>query len=283
MTSARHKVTCWENSGQIARREHRSVGRLSVEKGAKSSRKALPLPNIPYESNFVGSTMRNGILRTLFMLAGGLLLISFIAMAAALLAARMGISNLGTSLAPPVAMAANISHRSAAFERRISTGGSWDIFLVDGRTGQVRQITTHPAMDRFPVLSPDGKSVAFVSWRDGNSEVYVIDVEDGALRNISNHPAYDTLPVWSPDSSMLVFVSDRDGNSEIYLADIYRGLIQNLTHMASHDSNPQWTTDGAWIMFSAYGTLGWDEFQISIDGHRSLVMASHPYPLELNR
>lgn len=243
--------------------------------------------------------------RQVGLAATRLLLIVGMAITAALLVTRISTSNIAASLAPPMAMAvddvletpdaadardspgnvivSNVNHQRVVFEYVSSDSASWDIFLADGQMDQVRQITTNRADDRFPVLSPDGNSIAFVSWRDGNSEIYVIDIESGVFRNISNHPAYDLLPVWSPDGSMLAFVSNRDGNGEIYLADIDRGLVQNLTHMPSHEISPQWSPDGAWIRFRSYREVGWNGYLISLDGKRSLVMASHPQSLELNR
>jgi len=35
-------------------------------------------------------------------------------------------------------------------------------------------LTNNPAEDEFPSWSPDGKKIAFQSYRDGNSEIYVM-------------------------------------------------------------------------------------------------------------
>jgi len=43
--------------------------------------------------------------------------------------------------------------------------------------GQKRAISTNPAIDAAPILSPDKKKVAFNSDRNGEVAVYVIDVE----------------------------------------------------------------------------------------------------------
>ena len=157
---------------------------------------------------------------------------------------------------------------------------NWEIFLTNRMTGERRRLTHDFASDRFPVVSPDGRRVAFVSWRDGNSEIYVVDVESGVLRNLSNHPAQDLLPIWSPDGSMLAFVSDRKGHEDIYLADVSRGLIHNLTKSPTDDTCPQWSADGRSMTFRSYHEGSWDDYRLLLDEHRLIHLNTFP-PMEL--
>ena len=81
-------------------------------------------------------------------------------------------------------------------------------------------LSSTPNMDANATLSPDGKSVAFDSWRDGDGEIYVKSA-DGALPplRLTRQAGFDSQPVWSPDGRRLAFISDRDGNDEIYVMD----------------------------------------------------------------
>ena len=63
-----------------------------------------------------------------------------------------------------------------------------------------------------PAWSPDGRTIVFVSWRDGNGEVYAMDADGSEPRNLTQHPAKDVRPAWSPDGRRIAFVSRRDGN-----------------------------------------------------------------------
>ena len=52
--------------------------------------------------------------------------------------------------------------------------GNWEIYMMNADGSNQINLTHHPADDRGPVWSPDGKRVAFFSNRDGNEEIYVM-------------------------------------------------------------------------------------------------------------
>jgi len=85
--------------------------------------------------------------------------------------------------------------------------------------GEVR-LTNNPATDWSPSWSPDGKKIAFDSYRDGNGEIYVMNADGSGQINLTNNPADDGITSWSPDGKMIAFVSGRDGNDEIYVLNI---------------------------------------------------------------
>jgi TolB protein len=82
-------------------------------------------------------------------------------------------------------------------------------------TGLVR-LTESPGLDDYPAFSPDGRRLAFVSSRDGQSEIHVANADGSHPTNISRHPGRDVFPTWTPDSRGVTFVSDRDGVPDLY-------------------------------------------------------------------
>ena len=100
-----------------------------------------------------------------------------------------------------------------------------------------------------PAWSPDGRKLAFVSRRDGNSEIYVMNADGSEQGNLTQHPASDSHPSWSPDGRKLAFVSRRDGNSEIYVMNADGSGLRNVTRAPSDDLDPAWSPDGRAIAF----------------------------------
>ena len=64
-----------------------------------------------------------------------------------------------------------------------------DIYTVPVQGGEARQLTTHPAHDSYPVWSPDSRTIAFASDREGNFDIFVVDREGGEPLRLTTHSA----------------------------------------------------------------------------------------------
>lgn len=79
-----------------------------------------------------------------------------------------------------------------------------DIYKVPVTGGRVMQITTHPGYDTRPVWSPDSKSIAFASDREGSLDVYLVPAEGGAPKRLTTHSAGE-YPVAFRDNDRLLY------------------------------------------------------------------------------
>lgn len=106
--------------------------------------------------------------------------------------------------------------------------------------------------DIYPMLSPDGKRLAFQSNRTGNWQIYVMDTDGKNLAQLTSNKANDGAPIWSPDGSRILFVSDRDGtHHEIYVMKSDGSDTKRLTNTAGESSHPKWSPDGKRIIFNS--------------------------------
>jgi Tol biopolymer transport system component len=66
-------------------------------------------------------------------------------------------------------------------------------------------VTNFAGVQAQPALSPDGRSVAFVSNRDGNYKIYVGLISGGNLVQITHDSNLVSQPRWSPDGTSITF------------------------------------------------------------------------------
>ena len=79
-----------------------------------------------------------------------------------------------------------------------------------------------------PVISPDGKTIAFVSARDGDIEIYLMDADGSNERRLTNGIGASMQPAFSPDARLLAFISDRSDTFQIYLMHLDRRTTSPL-------------------------------------------------------
>ena len=92
--------------------------------------------------------------------------------------------------------------------------------------------------DYYPIWSPDGKTISFISDRYGSEDIFIIDPDGSNERRLTDSPAHDRRASWSPDGRKIAFVSERDGNAEVYVVDSDGQNQKRLTDNPSYDSNP---------------------------------------------
>ena len=85
--------------------------------------------------------------------------------------------------------------------------GVSNIWLVSTSGGDAIQLT-QSGKDSAPSWSPDGKTLAFLSGRDGTSQVYVISMEGGEAKKLTALSTGADLFKWSPDGKCIAFTSE---------------------------------------------------------------------------
>jgi Tol biopolymer transport system component len=141
--------------------------------------------------------------------------------------------------------------------------GSADIFRVRTNGVGLERLTEDPAYDDQAALSPDGRSLAFVSSRgSGSTDIYVLDLETRRLRNLTNAPGGDFRPSWSPDGRQLAFSSDRGTSfrsspgrwehvqaATVYVVGVDGQGLRKLSNGKQFAGSPKWSPDGARVVF----------------------------------
>jgi dipeptidyl aminopeptidase/acylaminoacyl peptidase len=82
------------------------------------------------------------------------------------------------------------------------------IWLADLATGRTRQLTQGPGSDRSPRWSPDGKTLAFISTRQGGPQIWALALAGGEARKVTSIDDGVGEIYWKPDGQGLLAVVD---------------------------------------------------------------------------
>jgi TolB protein len=127
--------------------------------------------------------------------------------------------------------------------------GNKEIFVSDYDGANARQVTRHNDISITPKFSPDGKKIAYVSFKDRYQFLYVFDLATGQSTPLSKKPGMNAAPSWDPNGQRMAVVLSRDGNSEIYLINANGGGLKRLTRNKGVDTSPTFSPAGDRIAF----------------------------------
>lgn len=132
-------------------------------------------------------------------------------------------------------------------------------------------LTTHPAADYNPSVSPDGKWLVFTSDRNGAPGLFVKSLDSkgpAPERELAPHPSKTDQASFSPDGRSLVLTSFRDDAlGDVFLYRFPDGPLKNISRRGQVDQNPSFTADGKAVVFesgSIDGEAAW--FVYTIEG-----------------
>jgi len=129
--------------------------------------------------------------------------------------------------------------------------GRQNLRTIDRASGAGSRLSSGTAIDRQPVLTPDGLGVLFSSNRDSLAlDLWRLERGTGAARRLTEHPADDWDPALSPDGATLLWSSNRGGSFEIWTAGADGSGPRQVTHDGDAE-NPTIGADGAWIVYAS--------------------------------
>jgi Tol biopolymer transport system component/predicted Ser/Thr protein kinase len=132
---------------------------------------------------------------------------------------------------------------------------------------------TYSGHDRAPAVSPDGRTIAFSSDRDGQPRIWLKQLAGGGEAALTSGP--DDLPRFSPDGSMLLFARREPAHPSLYRTGIVGGEARKLVEDAAEGD---WSPDGKQIV-----VLRWKSEGGRTDSSLAIAPAEGGEPREIGR
>jgi TolB protein len=141
------------------------------------------------------------------------------------------------------------SDRDATATRR-----SKELYIVDYDGFNPRRVTVNGSLNILPAWRPDGRAIAYVSYRQGSPRIYLAKIFEGqSVANLTGEKGDSQAfaPAFSPDGSSLAFASDRTGNMDVWVSRADGSHPRRFTTTQASDTAPCWSPTGQELAFTS--------------------------------
>lgn len=138
---------------------------------------------------------------------------------------------------------------------------------TDGYNPQTILESDHPLMS--PTWSPDGESLAYVSYEHKRPEIYIQHLATARRSKVTSFKGMNNAPAWSPDGKKMALVLSKDGSPDIYIFNIGNKRLRRLTKHRAIDTEPVWLADGKTIVFTSDRGGSPQLYKIKVAGGRA--------------
>jgi dipeptidyl aminopeptidase/acylaminoacyl peptidase len=142
---------------------------------------------------------------------------------------------------------------SRSFVDKLKDQQRGNLWLVNADGSRLRELTNGNWRDSAPVISPDGKRIAFLSDRDGTTQLHVMWMDTREVAQLTRLERPPANLTWSPDGTRIAFtqrVLDEDPILPIKLPKKPDGAV--WAKPATIVDRPTWASDGTGPVAKGY-------------------------------
>jgi len=161
------------------------------------------------------------------------------------------------------ATAASAAEATIGYYRHPALHGDAIVFSAEGdlwrvaRTGGVAtRLTSHPAEEAYPAVSPDGTTLAFSAAYEGPTEVYVMPLAGGLPQRLSFEGESARVLGFTPDGKVLYATRRYSTLPDIQLARLDPATGTRVMVPLSQAAEGTYSPDGRTLFFTRYAFQG---------------------------
>ena len=157
--------------------------------------------------------------------------------------------------------------RRAHGAARSRTASVKEIYIADYDGENQRRVTVGKTLNIIAAWSPDGRSIAYTSYRRGTPNIFISNIYQGTLEEVTKGDGARTgCRRGRPTARGSRSASTRDGNPEIYVVNRDGSNLRRLTNHPGIDITPTWSPSGTQIAFTSDRTGTPQIYVVGADG-----------------
>lgn len=144
-----------------------------------------------------------------------------------------------------------------------------DIWTLDVRSRQIRQLTSETTVEDYPRLSPDGSRLLFYSDRTGTDEVWLMQLATREMTRVSRTGG--TQHAWSPDGRQVAYGTSKG----LEIVDLNSGRLRTVAPQFGA-AYPAFSRDGRRVAFQGWNGREYRLYHVPVDGGEAQMIATPP-------
>jgi Tol biopolymer transport system component len=145
-------------------------------------------------------------------------------------------------------------------------------------TGMQKTLTKLQRYLPFCRLSPDGKTIAFNAYSEGNVNLWSYSVENGTEKQLTFDKQLFGFPAWSPDGKWLAGELKRNDDTYVAIVPSEGGTPVQLNSERGQSWTGSWSPDGDKIAFAALRNGVWNIWWISVSTRAQKQVTNYTKP-----
>jgi TolB protein len=123
--------------------------------------------------------------------------------------------------------------------------------IMDQDGANHRFLTNGQRIVLTPRLSPDQRSIVYMSYENRRQAIYIYDIATRQTRQLVTNINLNFAPRFSPDGRWVLFSMATAGNTDLYRIAASGGEPQRLTNSPGIDTGGSYSPDGSKIVFES--------------------------------